>query len=256
MRPPRCKIADMNTELPTDSKTHADPADLHRQLEEVETRLETALSDEHATEAELRDLEVSADRDAADAYLSGKVAKADAKVDGLRTRLRAIRSAKISLMAKRDLLESEGQTAQLDSLIAEASRLNEERQRDYEVALALQAITARLFARSLGNLTGGYELPGRICRNGIIAPSDSEPGAYLSELARISTELRSLGYADAEELCRVRHTSVPGGQSLRNTPVVPRVRSLAQRVEIGLISGELISSSYNPISLDTPTNLD
>jgi len=246
----------MNTELPTDSKTHADPADLHRQLEEVETRLETAISDEHATEAELRDLEVSADRDAADAYLSGKVAKADAKVDGLRTRLRAIRSAKISLMAKRDLLESEGQTAQIDTLIESANRLNAERQKDYEIAMALQAVSARLFARAFGDLGGSYPIHGRCGRNGILVHADGVPAPYLRELSRISTELRSIGFTEAESICKTRPSEVAGGEQLRGTTTVSRVRELANHIECSLIAGELLPANYQKINPDVPTNLD
>ena len=202
----------MNTDLITEPQTlPADPATIASELDEVETRLETAHADEAAAEVELRELEAGADRAAAEQYLSGKPVKNDAKTDQLRTRLRAIRSAKISLMARRDLLEASNQSAQIDGLIANANRLNAERQRDYETALAMTAVAARLYSRSLGDLGGSYPLHGRVGRCGIIAPSDAIRGPYLSELSRISNELRAIGYSAAEGICKTRPSEIAGG---------------------------------------------
>jgi hypothetical protein len=246
----------MNTKLATDSKTHPDPATIASELAEIEARIETAQSDEAAAEVELRELEATADQSAAAAYLEGRIVKNDPKVDGLRTRLRAIRSAKIQLMARRDLLEAEGQAATIDSLIASANRLNAERQKDYETALALQAVSARLFARSLGDLGGNYPLHGRIGRCGIIVDADGAPAPYLTELARISNELRAHGFSDAEGVCRIRASAMPGGQQLLNSPIVGAVRSLAHRIEVGLVAGEMLPANYERINQDVPANID
>ena len=234
----------------------ADPENIASELAEIDTRLETVQSDEAATEAELRTLEADADNAATEAYLSGKVVKVDAKTDGLRARLRAIRSAKVTLMAKRDLLEADHQSATIDSLIATAGKLNEERTREYELALALLSVSSRLFGRSLGDPTGSYPLNGRVGNCGIVSPTDSNPAPYLVELGRISNELRALGFTEAEAVCLTRASAVPGGQQLRGGPVPARVRSLANRIETGLVAGELLPSSYPTINPDVPTNLE
>ena len=243
----------MNLDLQT---TPLDPADIHRQLDEVEMTLSKASDDEREVEADVVRLEAESQQAASDAYLAGRPIPATKELDTARGRLRAVRGARIQLMLRRDALEAEHQGAQIDALTKNAERLNAARQGDYEAALALQAISARLFARSLGDLSGGYPLHGRIGRNGIVAPSDAEPAAYLSELNRISMELRVLGFTESEAVCRTRPTSMPGGEMLRNSPVVARVRALAHRIETGLVAGELLPSTYPTINPDVPTNID
>ena len=246
----------MNTELPTDSKTHADPADMQRQLEEVELVLAKATSDEHEIEADVARLESESQEAATSAYLAGKPIPTTKELDTARGRLRAVRGARLKKMAERDLLEASNQSAQIDGLIASANRLNTERQKDYEIALALQSVSARLFARSIGDLGGSYPLHGRIGRCGIVAAGDAIRAPYLSELSRISNELRAIGFTESEAVCRTQSTSVPGGEQLRGSPVVSRVRDLANRIETGLIAGELLPSSYEKTNPDVPQNID
>ena len=246
----------MNSLHTTESTITADPDTLQHQVDEIESTLSKAADDEREVEADVVRLEAESQQAATDAYLAGRPIPATKELDAARGRLRAIRGARVQLMVRRDSLEAERQGAQIDSLIANANRLNAERHRDYEIALALQAISARLFARSLGDLCGGYPLHGRIGRNGIVAPSDADAGNYLPELNRVSMELRSLGFAEAEAICKARPTSIPGGEQLRGSPVVARVRELAHRIETGLVAGELLPSTYPTINPDVPTNID
>lgn len=240
----------------TSANLTADPDTLQHQVDEIESTLSKAADDEREVEADVVRLEAESQQAATDAYLAGRPIPPTKDLDAARGRLRAIRGARVQLMLRRDALEAEHQGAQIDALTKKAERLNSERQSDYEAALALQAISARLFARSLGDLSGGYPLHGRIGRNGIIAPTDAEPAPYLSELNRISMELRVLGFTESESLCRTRPTSVPGGEQLRGSPVVARVRALAHRIETGLVAGELLQASYQKINVDVPQNID
>ena len=245
----------MNT-LNTPESTTADPETLQRQVDEIEATLSKAADDEREVEADVVRLEAESQQAATDAYLAGKAIPATKELDAARGRLRAIRGARVQLMLRRDALEAEHESAQIDTLIASANRLNAERQNDYEIAMALQAVSARLFARAFGDLGGSYPIHGRCGRNGILVHADGVPAPYLRELSRISTELRSIGFTEAEAICKTRPSEIPGGEQLRGSPVVSRVRDLANRIETGLIAGELLPSSYEKTNPDVPQNID
>jgi len=208
-----------------------EPATAAGDLENITHRLAAAVAEEECLIVEVATQERAAETALADAYLADKELPATKNLDVARSRLIAVRAALSRLRVMRDKSEADGIASRVDEVLAEVRKTRAERMSAYRCALAVQVLAARLMSMSTGSAGGNYELCGRLNDNGLLIDGDLPTAENNQKLRSCSIRLQRLGMTETDTVCQPSPRDLPGGQMLRNNPLVGEVRRLVAELE-------------------------